>query len=348
MSISRFVSDFLHRLTSTPAYSRYADCTPSVIRRCQLFHRAGRDMGLAIPGMSPVEATVIAVESQEADLLAKTSPEGLLQTPLDRCSDWALAVVAEILFTSLEKMEEEGVQRKSMLAKMDERALAALEQALVSPRASPLLDYSGIFVDVARRLMYRRNHRALDLFRQGLAHELRYNQGIDAAFFLRELAEAHLWLDEIEAGLRLFAGLVHNDPTEIWVYHTMAHSLGSAGLPDLALAATRRGLEAIAAYGDDEGIEGQFEDRLDELTEVVGKRRRPMAVGGRAEVEAALQIGFNDGWQHSNLQLCRQLIPDFDAIPVKEPPALPGEGGMAVRPVPISRRRTKSKGKTSR
>ena len=347
MSISRFVSDFLHRLTSTPAYSRYAAYAPAVIRRCQQFHRAGRDMGLAIPGMSPVEATVIVVESQEADLLAKTSPEGLLQTPLDRCSDWALAVVAEILLTTLQEMKDKGSQDMVMMVKMEVRAWKALEQALLSPRASPLLFYGEIFVELGRWYERQNNRRALDLFRRALAHNLRYDDEEDTVFFLRELAESYLGLGEVEAGMRLFAGLVRNDPADLLTYRALAHSSIHAGLFDLTLLAARRGLAFIAEYGGDEDVQEELQGYT-ERYKVMDRRRRKVAVGALAEVQAALQTGFEEGLEISGLELCRQLIPDFDAIPVKAPPALPGEGGMAVRPVAIRKRRTRIKEKTLR
>ena len=90
-------------------------------------------------------------------------------------------------------------QRRRVL----DRAWAALEQALDSPTASPLLWYEEAFYDVAQEYRLRGKRRAIELMKRGLAHNLRHSQGSNADSFLRDLAETYLWVGELDQGLAI-------------------------------------------------------------------------------------------------------------------------------------------------
>jgi len=67
--------------------------------------------------------------------------------------------------------------------------------------------------------------KALELLKQALAHNLRYNDGDSAVPILRDLAETYLWLNDLDEGLAMLAALLRNDPADVWTYNLMAITL---------------------------------------------------------------------------------------------------------------------------
>ena len=63
------------------------------------------------------------------------------------------------------------------------------------------------------------DHRAIELMQRELAHSLIHDEGLNARMIIRELAETCLWVGEYERGLRMFAALLRDDPSDIWTYN---------------------------------------------------------------------------------------------------------------------------------
>ena len=51
---------------------------------------------------------------------------------------------------------------------------------------------------------------------------MRFDSDENIRVVLRDLAEAFLYTGQYERGLTIFAALVRNDPTDIWVYNALA------------------------------------------------------------------------------------------------------------------------------
>ena len=244
------------------AMSRYTAVTEGVIAKCQKDHRAGRDMSRSIPGLSATEATLVATQSLAADALLQKITSGNMDLPLEILDDWSLAVLAEILFSIAH--DGPGLlddQRQITV----ERAWMALEHALDSPTISPMLWYEEVFTDVAQEYRIRRDQRAIELLVRGLAHNLHYNEGNNAEYLLRDLAETYLALGELDRGLGILTSLLRNDPSDIWIYNLSAITFTDFGLASPGIEAARRGLEILEATGDPERLHGQFLRAMDEL-----------------------------------------------------------------------------------
>jgi tetratricopeptide (TPR) repeat protein len=306
------------------AMSRYTCVTEGVVEKCQQNYLAGRDPGDSLPGFSTTEAAVIVAESLDADRLLDAPLEVLLGRPFGPMNDWSLAVLAELLFAIADQARTIESIPEEQVGEIRERAWAALEQALDSPTASPLLWYEDIYFDVAQEHRMRGDRRAVELMKQGLAHDLYSHEAINADGLLRDLAETYLWVDELDQGLAMFTGLLRNDPADIWTYNVIALIFDRFGLADLGIEATRRGLELIEFTGDPERLHDQFVDSLEDLQQS-GKRGRESEIDSNvlADFRAALALDFDAGLHRPITELCRELVPDLDQVAVKGPPEMP-------------------------
>lgn len=306
------------------AMSRYTCVTEGLIEKCQQDYLAGLDLGQSIPGLSATEAAVIVAESLDGDRLMDAPLDVLLMRPFGPMNDWSLAILAELLFAIADQARTMENIPKERVQEIRERAWAALEQALDSPTASPMLWYEDIYFEVAQEYWVKDDRRAVELMRRGLTHNLRYNGGNNADNFLRDLAETYLRLGELDQGLAMFAGLLCNDPADIWTYNVIALSFNHFGLADLGIEATRRGLELIEATGDPEGLQDQFVESLEGLRQSEKRgREAEVALNVLADFRAALALDFGAGRHQPVTELCRELVPDLDQVPVKDPPEMP-------------------------
>ena len=198
------------------ATCRYAAVTESLIDVFQSAHAAGRDLSGVTLGLDAVRGAVIVAESLEADALLNAPAEELFLRPLDGLSDWALAVLAQIHIDVVREIAGATRPIPGHLQWVEARAWAALERTLDSPNASPMLWYEDIYMDVAQEYRMQRDPRALSIIVRGLAHDLHFHDGMNAEMLLRDVAETHLQLGEFDQALRLFSGLIRNEPDNIW------------------------------------------------------------------------------------------------------------------------------------
>ena len=303
------------------AYSRYTCVSEAVIDKLQQDYFAGRDLGRSIPDLDEIQAAIIVAESLEADRVWATLPELLTEgKPLESTpSDWTRATVAELFF-AVEDEARTGVITK---AQRDSRTLAwaMLEEICKSPAASPMLWYEGIFFDVGQELRVRGEREALKFFKQALAHNLYHDGGGNAGSCLRDLAETYLWVGDLDAGLRILIGLLLNDPADIWTYNSMAITFDHFGLAQIGTEAARRGLDLVEATGDPENLRDQLLDALDRMQES-GRRGREAGVDPAvlADLRAALALDFDAGEHRPIEELCYELVPDLEQVPVKRLP----------------------------
>jgi tetratricopeptide (TPR) repeat protein len=254
-------------LIDPPAHasSKYWTVTDDLIDKCQRDFQHKRDLSHTAPSLSAAEVAAIAVESMEADQLVDMDSALTPGYPLEQLSDWSLTVLAEQLMQAADAAQDAGLDRPDVIEHLRARAWTALELALDSPIASPLVWYEDIFLDVAQEYWMRGDRRAIDLVKRGLAHDLRHYEGKNAENWLRDLAEAHLWVGELDEGLTLFAALLRNDPGDVWIYNGMAFMCSHIGLADLGAEAASRGLALLDMAGDPDRIRVQLDRMLDEL-----------------------------------------------------------------------------------
>jgi tetratricopeptide (TPR) repeat protein len=265
----------------------------------------------------------------EADHLWDTLPEMLLgkslPEPQGELSDFGRAALAELFFAAADQAREAGDEKRELVF----RALAsgALEELLDSPTASPMLWYDDIFHDVGQELRRLGQPRAVEFFKRALAHDLHHDEGRNAANGLRDVAETYLWLDELDEGLDILAAMLRNDPADIWTYNLMAILFDGFGLTEIGTQATRRALELIEATGDPEKLHDQLLDCLDDMERSERRGREAgVAPAVLADLRAALALDFDAGEGRPIADLCRELVPDLDQVPVKrrwEKPDLP-------------------------
>jgi hypothetical protein len=193
-----------------------------------------------------------------------------------------------------------------------------LERVLDSPTANPMLWYQDIYLDVAQEYRIKNDSHALDLLKRGLAHDLRHYEGHNAGNMLLDLARSHLELGQLDRGLVLLVRMLHNDPADVWTYNTMALTLGGVGLAELGRKATRRGLDLVRATGDPERLHDQFLDELGDLERSEPRGREAQVDPSvLSELQVALGLDFDAGPRTPAADLCPELIPDLDRVPVK-------------------------------
>jgi tetratricopeptide (TPR) repeat protein len=309
------------------AHSRYMMVSESVVDQLQRDYFAGRELDSSFPYIDATQAAVIVAESLEADQLINDLPERLLQgRPPEQqpraLSDWSRAAMAELFFEVVAVAREDGDEE----AQRHWWALAwtMLEEVAKSPTASPMLWYEDIYFDVGQQMRITGERQAVDFFKRALAHSLNHDEGANADALLLDLAETYLWVGELERGVRMFAALLRNDPSNIWAYNVMAWSFARFGLAELGVEASRRGLELIEATRDPEKLHDQFVDALEDMGESEqGGREAQVNSDALAELRAALALDFDAGEGRPIDELCRELAPDLDQVPVKRPPEKP-------------------------
>jgi len=308
------------------AGSRYMCVTIPAIEALQRAYFSGHNLGQIIPGLDADNAAVIVAETLEADRVHNIPPNRLFsgKEDLSPMTDFKRASLAELLFLTSElardqfKDHEEATNWWAL-------AMATLQECAESPTASPLLWYEDIYADLgfaARGNKFEPgdNNEALSWFKRGLAHSLTSDEGGDALNFLRDLAETHLIAGELDTGLGMLAALLRHDPADIWTYNIMAISFYTYGLTDLGAEATRRGLALLDARGDKEDLREQLTNCLAQM-ETAESHGREAEVSPTVleEIRAALALDFDAGPPHTIKNLCRELVPDLDNIPVKRP-----------------------------
>jgi tetratricopeptide (TPR) repeat protein len=250
------------------------------------------------------------------ELLAEGKP--LESTP----SDWTRATVAELFFA----VEDEARTWVIKKAQRDSWALgwAMLEEICKSPTASPMLWYEGVFFDVGQELRVRGEREALKFFKKALAHNLYHDEGSNADSCLRDLAETYLWVGDLDVGLRILTGLLHNDPADIWTYNLMAITFDHFGLTEIGAEAARRGVDLVEATGDPEKLRDQFLDALDRMQESEHRgREAEVDPAVLADLRAVLALEFDAGEHRPTQELCYELVPDLEQVPVKRLPEKP-------------------------
>ncbi len=308
------------------AYSRYGCVTERLIDALQQDYFAGREPGASI-SMDATAAAIIVAESLEADRLWETLPERLTRRAArvphtEGLSDWTLATLSELFLEVADFARSQGDQ----VRQRDYWALAwaLLEEVTKSPTASPMLWYEDIYFDLGQELRIRREPEAIDFLKRALAHDLHYGEGGYADTQLRDLAETYLWLDDIDQGLAILAALLRNDPGDIWIYNAIACGFGRFGLVDLGIAGAQRGLELIEATADPQNLRDQLLRALDDFQQA--EERVPegdLDPAVLADFRAALSLDFDAGEHRPIVELCRELVPDLDQVPVKSSPAKP-------------------------
>ena len=309
------------------ATCRYAAATMPVIDALQSAYAAGRDLSGVIPGIDETVGAVIVAESLEADALENAPADVIFTRPFDDFSDWALAVLAEVLLAVFREMAGSTQPIPDHLQTLQARAWAALDQTLDATTASPLLWYEDIYFDVAQEYRMRGDPRALSILKRGLAHSIHFNDGSNAEPFLRDLAETHLFLGEFDEALLLYTALIRNEPDNIWHYNSISWAFVEAGLARLGIQATKRGLSLISATGDPESLNDQFRDSLACLeASREADREQEIDLALLAEFRDCLALPFDAGRRIPYPTLAHELVSDLTSVPVKRPaqmPALP-------------------------
>ncbi len=300
------------------AQSRYQCVSVKTIHKLQSDFFAGRDLGQSIPEMNANDAAVIVAESLEADIIWNLDTVEFLKGGIKkrRMSDFKRAAVSEI-FITLSDTAYRGGDGK------DIKTLWALEKANLqelanTPTASPLLDYAEIYLDLSLNTEDASNKDAIHWMKKRLAHDLQYNEGNDTVVILHDLADLYLAAKEFDRGLNILTAILKHDPANIRTYNKISIAFDGYGLGSLGAQAAKRGLQLIELQGDEEGVEGQLEDALEPSEEHKGKayKIKPPVL---AEFQRALQLDFRSRSSIPLAQLCREVIPDFDQIPMKRP-----------------------------
>ncbi len=304
--------------------SRYMCVSSRLIEKLQQNYFAGRDLRRSLADIDVGMAATIVAETLEADYFLTTLAERLKngQAATGSPGDWTRATTAQFLYEVSNLAREQG--DKNTVQTCWALSWAELEQIARSPTASPLLWYEDIFFDVGQELRTHGDKEAPWFLKRSLAHNLHYDEGSNASTILTDLAETYLWLNDLDHGLRIMTGLLRDDPSNVWVYNSMAVTFDRFGLAEIGQEAARRGLELVARTGDPEQMEDQLNDALDDLAQS-NQRSQETRVDRQvlADLRAALTLDFDGGAHRPIAALCRELVPDLERIPLKQPPAPP-------------------------
>ena len=300
------------------ASSAYQCVTMGLIDFLQTEFFAGReDFSDAVPSLSREQAAAIVAETLEADRAWNLPPSQLLSDyRLGPDNDFKRAVLAGILFevakTARQNKDPEG-ERFWQAA-----AMAALEEALLSPFASPMLWYEDIFWEMVFALEHDETDEKRDWLKRGLAFNLRFHEGNNALNFLRDLAETYMEGGDLDQGLQMFATLLRHDPADLWTYNHIAITFDQYGLTEIGAQAIRRALELPDDTGEREKLRPQLEKCLDAMQKSqLRGREKAVSPPILQALRAALSLDFNAAIERPLEALCHELVPGLDKVPVK-------------------------------
>jgi hypothetical protein len=239
-----------------------------------------------------------------------------------------MVVLAEMFFTWAADIREKGgddIFAQTRMAEYTALAWAALEHAATSPTCSPMVWYEEICFELGQQFRREGDPQSLDYMQRGLYHNLRYSDGNNLANFVRDLAETHLYLGQLNQALPLLTGLLQNDPADVWTYNMIAFVFKDFGLIPPGRQAAERGLELIKLPGqEEEGLEEQLTEAVKELNTHSGPNREvetdPRLL---ADLRQALALDFEAGQRLTPDELAHQLLPDLETIPLKIPRSAP-------------------------
>ena len=299
------------------ASSRYMCVTHGLIDVLQANFLNGIVLNHEVPHIDWETAAVMVAESLEADRVIILPPKqflsGISQEPQ---SDFKTAQLVEVMFA----IEEANQRQTPTEPQGSYRAIAmeSLEMIALTPTASPLLWYEDIYMELAEVNQRNNPNKALDWYKRGLAHNLRFNDGNNGKPFLRDMADVYLDKGELDHGLALLTALINQSPDDIWIYNQMAITFDDYGLVRLGIQATQRGLHLLDAKGDPERIRSQLEEFLETLRASPNSdRQADLSLSVVQAFQGALELEFDTGKQSPIADLCQELVPDLDKIFVK-------------------------------
>lgn len=331
----------------------YAGVTRNLIEKCLQDYCDQKDLTQTAPSLNMIEVAVVVDEAVEGisfsslplsmliarfldknfshDSNAVQIPSSLDDTySLNKVGDWSLATFAERLFEKARVIQAQTPHAQEEIDYFEEHAWRLLDRILASPIYSPMLWYEGIFFDVAEDYRLKSDEQAIEILKRGLAHNLRYHEGNNAMNFMRQLAETYLTFDELSLGLNIFAGLIAQDPEDVWTYNHIAISFDKFGLTNLGQQAIQRGLRLLETKSfypdkrDEEGLIEQFQRSLEEMQK---SDRQGREVEAPLEVienfQVAMTLPFHAGQHLSLNELGQALVPNLDQVWVKRPPVMP-------------------------
>lgn len=305
------------------ATSRYGSVSESVINILQKEYQEGHYLGNCIPGTDANEAILIATESLKADTLLDNlinNQVSFFDLPAKGYCDWSLVAAAEFFLALADDLQDRGEPK--LQEEWWALGWATLEKVVLSPTASPLVCYEDLYSDLCQKMAEFNDIKAFDYLKRALAHNLAFNQGDNAENYLRDLADLFFRFNKYDKGIPILTALLQNDPSNIWVYNQIAISFSEFGMIDMGKKATTRALELIASTGDPEELHDQLADALASYNSPQKNKEHRVKPRILADLNAALELDFNTGIRRPISELCYELVPNLDRVPVKKTPKL--------------------------
>ena len=303
------------------AATHYQRISEEIIDELQRTSRTGGDLYRVASWISHEDKRIIVAVTLDADQVVTLSLRRLVdEAGPGPMTDFKRAVVADLLAEA-----PAAADGPTSAEALEQRAMALLQDVALSPTVSPLLDYEPLYRDLAEAALLVEDDpttraTAVDWLKRAVAHNLRYEKGDDVIFGLIDLASAYLQLDNLDLGLTMLADLLRREPANIWVYRFMATGLGVVGLHALAQRAAARGLVLADETDDPEDLHDEFLMSEFELEAgPKGGREAQASPAVLADILGALALDFGSGIPASPDELCEELVPGWDDVPVKAP-----------------------------
>jgi len=315
--------------------TRYACVSSPVIQACWKAYRHRKNLTDAVPALDEPDIHILLAETYEADVWTDSHPNPLIRDIAPLSSDWALAVVGDCILYTLE--DRRSGRQGSTLPQSDwdffhHRAWSFFQRALDSPFLSPLLDYQGMFFEIAQEYRFKNSMHAVQLMKRSIVHSFAHQGGLNGLSLLSDLAEAYFWAKQRSQCLKLFTSLLENSPDHIWLYNSLALLFSDFEMREWTQLACQRGLDLIDKQGDSDNLRSQLQDTWEQANTLDSSKD---AILNQEEATVALRIQLNKGFDHGGQQLppealARKLLPDWGNIqcktgppPIKLPPRTP-------------------------
>ncbi len=260
--------------------SGYTRVGPSLIDHCV---EAVRDANEVIEAddrvFTAADMIITARAVLEAERTFETIGTDLDRAELEGVGDWTLTCVATMLgevSAALRKRE-----KTSEANRLRAREFALLRRVAKSPWCSPMVSYNqvcSVLVDDCDR---RSDPEGLIFQAAYIVSDQDYESGSNLLGSLARVGWLHHSLGNRERAMDIFTKLVAHDPARVWTYNNLA-IMFTRDLPEVALAAAKRGLEVIGNT-DTERLAEQLRRFVMELD---GKKDGPRPANTNALLDA--------------------------------------------------------------
>jgi tetratricopeptide (TPR) repeat protein len=170
-----------------------------------------------------------------------------------------------------------------------DREMAVYELILRSPEVSEMVAYDELYFDLVNYYRWKKKfNKAIQWCYAMLAFSEQHEDGIERVNHQMDLANIYLAKEDFDIGLAMYTQMIHDEPSNVWLYNNLGLELPRVKLSALAVETLNSGL-TLVSKDDPEGLKEQFEELRDEAIELAANE-----TSRTDEIDPAVLVNFQN------------------------------------------------------